>query len=130
MNTDDVQYLDWQWVEEHPESALDLMLKLHSENAALREKAERYRLVTLRQDADNTALCNELAKLQEWTNQIRDDLEEACSERDANWEKVGNLVDLLIESLKHLDNHNLAREGTELVHKIKMAVIQDRGLWE
>lgn len=36
MNTDDVQYLDWQWVEEHPESALDLMLKLHSENAALR----------------------------------------------------------------------------------------------
>ena len=36
MNTDDVQYLDWQWVEEHPESALDLMLKLHSEDAALR----------------------------------------------------------------------------------------------
>ena len=110
MNTDDVQYLDWQWVEEHPESALDLMLKLHSENAALR---------------------NELAKLQEWTNQIRDDLEEACSERDANWEKVGNLVDLLIESLKYLDNHNIEAEGgAELVHKIKMAVIQDRGLWE
>lgn len=39
MNTDDVQYLDWQWVEEHPESALDLMLKLHSENAALRSIA-------------------------------------------------------------------------------------------
>ena len=41
MNADDVQYLDWQWVEEHPESALDLMLKLHSENAALREDKER-----------------------------------------------------------------------------------------
>lgn len=38
MNTDDVQYLDWQWVEEHPESALDLMLKLHSKNAALKEE--------------------------------------------------------------------------------------------
>lgn len=81
-------------------------------------------------ETENVALRNELAKLQEWTNQIRDDLEEACSERDANWEKVGNLVDLLIESLKYLDNHNIAGEGTELVHKIKMAVIQDRGLWE
>lgn len=39
MTTDDVQYLDWQWVEEHPESALDLMLKLHSDNAALRCQA-------------------------------------------------------------------------------------------
>lgn len=91
-------------------------------NKALEERDDAYK--------QNAALRNELAKLQEWTNQIRDDLGEACSERDANWEKVGNLVDLLIESLKHLDNHNLAREGTELVHKIKMAVIQDRGLWE
>ncbi len=82
-------------------------------------------------ETENVALRNELAKLQEWTNQIRDDLEEACSERDANWEKVGNLVDLLIESLKYLDNHNIEAEGgAELVHKIKMAVIQDRGLWE
>lgn len=39
MSTDDVQYLDWQWVEEHPESALDLMLKLHSKNAALKSIA-------------------------------------------------------------------------------------------
>jgi hypothetical protein len=80
---------------------------------------------------ENQRLTTELAKLQEWTNQIRDDLEEACSERDANWEKVGHLVDLLIESLKYLDNHNIEAEGgAELVHKIKMAVIQDRGLWE
>lgn len=40
MTTDDVQYLDWQWVEENPESALDLMLKLHRENAALRKENE------------------------------------------------------------------------------------------
>ena len=160
MSTDDVQYLDWQWVEEHPESALDLMLKLHSENARLREQitalgeiaclnlddatvaecdavtgGEKYKDVLRRlfveQPKEIAELRNELAKLQEWTNQIRDDLEEACSERDANWEKVGNLVDLLIESLKYLDNHNIEAEGgAELVHKIKMAVIQDRGLWE
>ena len=96
------------------------------------EKAYRVqtqRVAELRRE--NAALRNELAKLQEWTNQIRDDLEEARSERDANWEKVGNLVDLLIESLKYLDNHNVEAEGgAELVHKIKMAVIQDRGLWE
>jgi hypothetical protein len=80
---------------------------------------------------DNQRLAHELGNLQEWANQIRDDLEEARSERDANWEKVGNLVDLLIESLKYLDNHNIEAEGgAELVHKIKMAVIQDRGLWE
>lgn len=40
MDADDVQYLDWQWVEEHPVRALDLMLKLHSENAALRDDKE------------------------------------------------------------------------------------------
>lgn len=40
MTTDDVQYLDWQWVEENPETALDLMLKLHRENAKLREALE------------------------------------------------------------------------------------------
>jgi hypothetical protein len=41
MDANDVQYLDWQWVEEHPVRALDLMLKLHRENAALREDRER-----------------------------------------------------------------------------------------
>lgn len=41
--------------------------QLERENAALREKAERYRLVTLRQDADNTALCNKLAALENQT---------------------------------------------------------------
>lgn len=45
MNTNDVQYLDWQWVEENPETALELMVELHRENAALREDAERYRYI-------------------------------------------------------------------------------------
>lgn len=40
MTTDDVQYLDWQWVEENPQWALDLMLELHRENAALRDAIE------------------------------------------------------------------------------------------
>lgn len=35
MTTDDVQYLDWQWVEENPERALDLMRRLKLENEAL-----------------------------------------------------------------------------------------------
>lgn len=99
-------------------------------NSNLTEMEELVQKVQ-RLESENAALRNELAKLQEWTNQIRDDLEEARSERDANWEKVGHLVDLLIESLKYLDNHNIEAEGgAELVHKIKMAVIQDRGLWE
>jgi hypothetical protein len=41
--------------------------QLQRELAAEREKAERYRLVTLRQDADNTALCNKLAALENQT---------------------------------------------------------------
>jgi hypothetical protein len=40
MNTDDVQYLDWQWVEENPQWALGLMLELHRENTKLREAYE------------------------------------------------------------------------------------------
>lgn len=109
--------------EDRPQSELDAA-HLAAENAMLNTNLARYISAT-----QNTE--KELAKLQEWANQIRDDLEEARSERDANWEKVGNLVDLLIESLKYLDNHNIEAEGgAELVHKIKMAVIQDRGLWE
>ena len=38
MSTNDVQYLDWQWVEENPETALELMVELHRENARLREQ--------------------------------------------------------------------------------------------
>ena len=64
MNTDDVQYLDWQWVEENPESALDLMLKLHSENAALKDCL----------DWAETILCNSLpmqhSTLDEWNEII------------------------------------------------------------
>ena len=41
--------------------------QLRRELATEREKAERYRLVTLRQDADNTALCNKLAALENQT---------------------------------------------------------------
>ena len=36
MTIDEVQYLDWQWVEENPQTALFLMLELHRDNAALR----------------------------------------------------------------------------------------------
>ena len=49
------------------EELLQKVQQLERENAALREKAERYRLVTLRQDADNTALCNKLAALENQT---------------------------------------------------------------
>ena len=49
------------------EELLQKVQQLTTENAALREKAERYRLVTLRQDADNTALCNKLAALENQT---------------------------------------------------------------
>ena len=37
MNKDDIDGLDWQWVEENPETALDLLRELKRENAALRE---------------------------------------------------------------------------------------------
>lgn len=49
------------------EELLQKVQQLEIKNAALREKAERYRLVTLRQDADNTALCNKLAALENQT---------------------------------------------------------------
>lgn len=58
---------DCSYVAPHPLGeyvAAGLARQLERENAALREKAERYRLVTLRQDADNTALCNKLASLE------------------------------------------------------------------
>ena len=56
-----------QDTEKENERLASMVRELQDENAALREKAERYRLVTLKQDADNTALCNKLAALENQT---------------------------------------------------------------
>jgi hypothetical protein len=79
MNTDDVQYLDWQWVEEHPESALDLMLKLHSENAALRQELEDVNRVR---------------------NSIEGALADAYDEAESDWMSKSRLADAAEEVLR------------------------------
>ena len=68
LNANFARYISaTQDTEKQNERLASMVRELQDENAALREKAEHYRLVTLRQDADNTALCNKLAALENQT---------------------------------------------------------------
>lgn len=76
--------------------------ELEHENAALREKAERYRLVTLRQDADNTALCNKLAALENQTQ-----WECSCGGTDCEGQKENAALRKLVQHWYKLVPENI-----------------------
>ncbi len=80
----------------------DFARELERENAALREKAERYRLVTLRQDADNTALCNKLAALENQTQ-----WECSCGGTDCEGMKENAALRRLIDDPEAMHSHYL-----------------------
>lgn len=74
----------------------------YKQNAALREKAERYRLVTLRQDADNTALCNKLAALENQTQ-----WECSCGGTDCEGQKENAALRKLVQHWYKLVPENI-----------------------
>lgn len=84
------------------EELLQKVQQLERENAALREKAERYRLVTLRQDADNTALCNKLAALENQTQ-----WECSCGGTDCEGQKENAALRKLVQHWYKLVPENI-----------------------
>lgn len=84
------------------EELLQKVQQLQRENAALREKAERYRLVTLRQDADNTALCNKLAALENQTQ-----WECSCGGTDCEGQKENAALRKLVQHWYKLVPQNI-----------------------
>jgi predicted nuclease with TOPRIM domain len=101
------------------EELLQKMQQLERENAALREKAERYRLVTLRQDADNTALCNRLAALENQTQ-----WECSCGGTDCEGQKENAVLRADAERYRYIKNSE-TMEVSEILQSFCVSITFD-----